>query len=120
MTGFIKATAKDYDMSVEEVQTIFDNHPHEKFYEELEKFIADRAKQNEEPDRNLCGLVVSNVTDQFTILGVWLKRGSRQTFEEFASELYSLNYAIDYHNYATIGFKTLSELNKYIITHLKN
>ena len=43
--SFIAQTAKDYDMSIAEVSRIAKFHS-DKFYEELEVFIADRAKQS--------------------------------------------------------------------------
>lgn len=43
--GFIKQTAKDYDMPVHEVERISELYP-DNFYEKLEEFISDRAKQN--------------------------------------------------------------------------
>ena len=41
--GFLKQTAQDYDMNIEDVKRIANNHPNE-FYIKLEEFIKDRAK----------------------------------------------------------------------------
>ena len=41
--GFIKQTAKDYDMSVDEVERIARLFP-DSFYEKLEEFIQARAR----------------------------------------------------------------------------
>jgi hypothetical protein len=41
----IKNTAKDYDMEIEEVAYIYKNTTDD-FYEKLEEFINERAKEN--------------------------------------------------------------------------
>lgn len=41
--GFLKQTAQDFDMSLEEVKRIHETHP-ETFYEELENYIQLRSK----------------------------------------------------------------------------
>ena len=43
-TDLIKQTAIDYAMTAEEVKTIYDRTNDSNFYDELESFIADRAK----------------------------------------------------------------------------
>lgn len=42
--GFIEQTARDYDMPVWKVQEIYDNNPITKFYENLEEYIEERAR----------------------------------------------------------------------------
>ena len=43
--GFIEQTANDYDMTYIEVECIYKNCKHKRFfYEELEQFIKDRSK----------------------------------------------------------------------------
>ena len=43
--SFILNTARDYDMSVEEVERIMKLYP-DNYYEKLEEYIKDRANQN--------------------------------------------------------------------------
>ena len=42
---FIKQTSKDYDIPFDVVSKIMKRHP-KKFYSELEKYIENRAKKN--------------------------------------------------------------------------
>lgn len=45
INGFIAQTANDYSMSYEDVKRIYNKTGQNGFYEELEKFIADRANR---------------------------------------------------------------------------
>jgi len=40
--GLIEQAAKDYDMSVEEVERIWNLYPYENFYPQLEEYIKKR------------------------------------------------------------------------------
>lgn len=42
--NFIKQTAIDYDMSIYDVERIYNLYPNE-FYQKLEEFISNRSKQ---------------------------------------------------------------------------
>jgi hypothetical protein len=42
--SFIKQTAQDYDMSVYEVERIYNQYPND-FYQKLEEFILNRSKK---------------------------------------------------------------------------